>query len=275
MGTVAPAETSTTMTADVKTFVDGVLTGIGAPVNKVTETAMLNWLANEQGGPQLTAFETDKGNPLGVQTVEGAQSGRTGNIQGGVDATVTTLLGGNYAGVVNSFRAGNSVSAINSAIVASTWNRNHYGGLNVFTKTAGGGGGNPLGAGGYLPIAQAGGSGLTGSTPGSSSTPAQSSGTGCNAKGQVWGGIDLKVTSVGGFTYCELKALLGGLAMASGGVLIVVGLATLVVGGLGTKPVSFLGAASGVAPAIQFVKRVAPKRKPKAAPAEETTEEAA
>jgi hypothetical protein len=74
---------------------------------------------------------------------------------------------------------------------------------------------------------------------------AASAGGGCSAKGNVFstGGV----AGVGSFTftYCELKALTGGLLIAAGGIVMVIGFASLIVGGLGGKV-----AKGGLAPTI-------------------------
>jgi len=218
--------TTTSIPANAKVFIDGVLKGIGAPVNAITEQAMLNWLANEQGGSTLPDFTQDQGNPLGVQTSEAASSGSQGNIQGGINATVGNLLGGSYNSLVSAFRAGNSVTAIDAAVVASPWNGSHYGGFTKYIATAGQTGGvgqlGPLNPGG---------------DPGAALAPAVASVTtpvaGCSAKGNVFGeGGFLGIGSFS-FTYCELKALLGALSMAAGATIIVIGMVTLVAGGKG------------------------------------------
>lgn len=100
--------------------------------------------------------------------------------------------------------------------------------------------------------------------------------SGCNTKGNVFstGGV----AGVGSFTftYCELKALLGGLSIAAGGVVMIIGLASLIVGGLGSK-----GARGAVAPTVivaRFAGRQAGRRRSSKAETpreEEETEEAA
>src|ERR1019366_2928403 len=94
--------------ADATTFIDGVLKGIGAPVNANTVQGFVNWLANEQGGPNLTSFEANKGNPLGVMDPAGQAAGKSGNVQAGIQATVNNLLAPDYANLVASFKTGTS-----------------------------------------------------------------------------------------------------------------------------------------------------------------------
>lgn len=227
MGASTPtAAAAPAMAPNVKQFVDGVITGIGAPVNSATETGMLWWLANEQGGPTLSSFSANQGNPLGVMDAAGQASGRSGNIQGGINATVANLLDGNYNGLVAAFRAGDSASAIATQIVASPWNKKRYGGLNTFLSKAGVAKNS---SGMYLPVSQVGPIGAQGPVT-SQGTPAVG---GCADMGDVFsfGGA----LGVGGFSFtaCERKALIGAMAMTAGGFLIVVGLITLVAGGKG------------------------------------------
>jgi hypothetical protein len=130
-----------TIPADAKTFIDGVLKGIGAPINAQTEQGFVNWLANEQGGPNLTAFEANKGNPLGVGNPAGHAAGASGNLQDGIKVTVANLLGGSYNNLVAAFRKGTSSGEINQQVVASIWNTgkpNGYGGIDKFSATANG-----------------------------------------------------------------------------------------------------------------------------------------
>jgi hypothetical protein len=102
--------------------------------------------------------------------------------------------------------------------------------------------------------------------------------SGCNAKGTVFktGGV----AGVGSFsfTYCELKALTGGLMIAAGGVILVIGFASLIVGGLGGKPAkAALGPTVLVAQAAGKLAGASRRRKSPASsePASSEQEEAA
>jgi len=227
---------SQTIPADAKTFIDGVLRGIGAPVNNANEQAMLDWLANEQGGPNLPEFPKDQGNPLGVQTAGGSLAGATGNVQSGIDSTVNTLLGSNYTNLVAAFRTGDSTLGIDQQIVASPWNGAHYGGIRQFLKTAG--------------VAAPTGAVFSTVPPAPGATNEQvveaNSAPGCSAKGNVFGEGGVLGIGSFSFTYCELKALTGGFLMAAGATIIVIGMSTLIIGGLGTKPLTYLGGVTGV-----------------------------
>jgi len=122
--------------ASATQFIDGVLKGIGAPVNGATVQAFTNWLANEQGGPNLTSFEANKGNPLGVMDPAGQAAGKSGDVQAGIQATVANLLGGNYNNLVSAFRKGANSTEIDQQVVASPWNGSRYGGQAKFDATA-------------------------------------------------------------------------------------------------------------------------------------------
>ena len=236
MGTSTAAPAAPPMAANVKQFVDGVLTGVGAPVNAQTEQGMLNWLANEQGGPTLSSFSANQGNPLGVQTASAQAAGRSGNIQQGINATVLNLQGGYYTGLVAALRQGNSAAAIDTQVVASPWNGTHYGGISQYLKTAG----LAKGANGmYLPVG--GQASVNAGTPGGSNpnpNPAgMVSGEGCNSKVGSNSALPHNLFTIPhtstGLTYCQAKAFLGAMAMTAGGFLMVVGLITLVAGGKG------------------------------------------
>jgi hypothetical protein len=269
--------TTTTIPADAKTFADGVLRGIGAPVNSVTESGMYWWLANEQGGPNLTSFEANKGNPLGVMDNAGQTAGHTGDLQGGINATVGNLLagsgpGGYYAGVVSAFRRGTSTMSIANAIVASPWNGNRYGGINTFLKTAGQPGGSAttfIPTGGAAPL-----------TPAQTILSAASTPSGgCGAKVGSNPAIPNMAFTIphtsSGLTYCNVKAIIGAMAMTAGGVVIVIGLSTLIIGGLASKGG---GIGAPVFAAARVVTKTRTARKtlsPTKAAASEATEEAA
>lgn len=123
--------------ASAAQFIDGVLRDIGAPVTATTQQGFIDWLANEQGGPDLTSFEANKGNPLGIQTPEAQAAGKSGNLAQGI-ALTAQLLKSNYAGIVNAFKTAKDPQSIATAVVASPWNGNRYGGVSTFMATAGG-----------------------------------------------------------------------------------------------------------------------------------------
>ncbi len=58
---------------------------------------------------------------------------------------------------------------------------------------------------------------------------------GCGAKGTIFGGQSLVVTSLPKFTYCNLKAITGGLILVAGGVLCVVGIAVIASSAFGPR----------------------------------------
>jgi hypothetical protein len=125
-----------------------------------------------------------------------------------------------------------------------------------------------------------------GDTSGSSTAAAiisaATTSSGCSEKGNVFGeGGFLGIGSFS-FTYCELKALVGGLTLAAGGVVIVIGMASLIVGSLGGKGgVSrAVGTASPLVATAKIAGRAAgaPRRRraartPKAEPTPEPTPE--
>ena len=231
--TTAPP-TAPVLPANAKTFIDGVLHGINAPVNAQTELGMYYWLANEQGGPSLSSFTANQGNPLGVQTASAQAAGRSGNIQEGINATVQNLQGGMYPGLLAALRKGNSASAIALQVVASPWNRHHYGGITTFLNTAGA----PKTKGGmFLPVGGTAGV-AAGSTGGVSSIQPQNfSEAGCAKKVGSNPALPHNLFTIphtsAGLTYCNAKAFIGAMSLTAGGFLIVVGLVTIVAGGKG------------------------------------------
>jgi hypothetical protein len=243
---------TSTIPGNAKQFIDGVLVGIQAPVNAQTEKAMYWWLANEQGGPGLTTFANNQGNPLGVQTSTAQGYGATGNVQGGVNVTVANLLGGNYNNLVAAFRKGTSATAIAQQIVQSPWNGNHYSGITTFLKTAGA---STAGVtqGLLFPVspvvAGSDPSNLAATTPGSNTIAGTSdTGTGCSGKKPVFGGLDIKVTTIGGISACQGKAILGAAALVSGGIIMILGISLVAVGTLGGKGGIAAQVVAGVTP---------------------------
>jgi hypothetical protein len=122
--------------------------------------------------------------------------------------------------------------------------------------------GNALTSGGNTSVAQA---------QAATAAAAASSGEGCSSKGNVFGTGGVAGVGSFSFTYCELKALIGGLTIAAGGVLMVLGVASLLVGAAGTK-----GVKGAVAPAIivsKFAGRTAGKARRKPSESTEPAEE--
>ena len=139
-------------------FIDGVLKKIKAPINSVTVLAMRDWLANEQGGPDLPTFVHNQGNPLGIQTPAAKTSGAKGDLQTAIDLTANEITQ-HYGAIAQAFQAGTSVDDITTQIVGPigglNWNGNNYGGTAVFAATAAGkssGGSASSGGGGGAAI---------------------------------------------------------------------------------------------------------------------------
>jgi hypothetical protein len=127
--------------SDASAFIDGVLKGIGAPVNATTTAAFQTWLENEQGGG-LQTFEQNKGNPLGVQTPEAQAAGKSGDMAQGI-AYTASLLQSSYPSIVTAFKTSTDPTQIAQAIVGSPWNNGKsdgtgYGGLQHFLTVQGG-----------------------------------------------------------------------------------------------------------------------------------------
>lgn len=111
---------------DVTKFAEGVIKELGAPVNSATITAFETWLANEQGS-NWSAFENNKGNPLGIQTPQAQAAGKAGNMAEGIRLTAQLLLNSpDYTDIVKTFRAGNDTVAMENAIINSAWSGGEY-----------------------------------------------------------------------------------------------------------------------------------------------------
>lgn len=102
--------------SDWLSWATGVLQGIGAPVNDTNLSSLWNWTQAEK--PHGAGMSTQWNNPLNTtQNAAGASSVNSvgvkayPDIQTGVQATVETLLNGNYGNIVSNLRG--SVSAPN------------------------------------------------------------------------------------------------------------------------------------------------------------------
>lgn len=110
-------------------FAQGVLRGIGAPVNDVTQAAMLQWMAAEGGHWNNSAHYNPLNSTLGMPG--SGHMAKNPNIkayvdwQQGLEATVRTLTDSNsaygYAKIIDAFRSGSSAGDIYSAIGSSRW----------------------------------------------------------------------------------------------------------------------------------------------------------
>lgn len=136
--------TNATIPPQAKTYIDGVLKRIGAPITANTEKGFTLWLENEQGGTGLPSFTQNQGNPLGIQTPQAQESGKRGDLQTAIALTAQEL-NTNYQGIVDAFKSDAAPEAIGQAIVNTAWNNGQangtgYGGLASFMS---GGANNP------------------------------------------------------------------------------------------------------------------------------------
>jgi hypothetical protein len=116
--TGASSETGGTYSDD---FYAKILTGIGAPVTPENLRLMHAWTQAEGMDPSRNnPFATTQGaagssdiNSVGVKSYPDAQTG--------IDATIQTLLNGNYANIVSGLKSGTDAMAVADAIAASPW----------------------------------------------------------------------------------------------------------------------------------------------------------
>ena len=106
--------------ATVMQFITGVLRDLGVPVTNIAVEGFATWLANEQGS-DWSAFEANKGNPLGIQTAAAQAAGKAGNMAEGIKLTAQLLKTPTYAGIVESFHRAASVEDIATAVMKSDW----------------------------------------------------------------------------------------------------------------------------------------------------------
>ena len=205
-------------------WAESLLRLIGAPVTTGNKQFIYDWELSEGGGGVY--------NPLNQGPVPGQpQLTTTGSQFGGGAANFASWAAGlkgaadylampAYSGIRKNLRANNPVAA-RSALIASPWAASHYGGGAGFSNA-------PLPGG--KPVLPAVGVGA-GST--STATLTAASSPGC-----LLGipSVDLKVTSIGGgciVTKSEGRAVIGGLLLVSGAV--VLGVGALVLVALGFK----------------------------------------
>jgi hypothetical protein len=101
-----------------------LLNAIGAPVTSQNLEAIVSWETAEGGGfgnraafnPLNTTLPMPGSHPI---TAIGVQA-YTSSSQG-LSATVNTLRGGAYRGIIAALKAGNSAQAVERAVAASPW----------------------------------------------------------------------------------------------------------------------------------------------------------
>ena len=129
-GSTTPASENP-IPAAAKQFIDATLKDAKIPINKTSVGAMSTWIQVEQGAG-FTAFEKNKGNPLGIQTPAAQASGAAGTLLEGARLTAQELLTPAYATLRESFLAPNAtIESIATQIVGSSWSRTFYGGMGV------------------------------------------------------------------------------------------------------------------------------------------------
>jgi hypothetical protein len=105
-------------------FAVALLNAIGAPLTSQNLDAIVSWETAEGGGfgnraqfnPLNTTLPMPGSHPI---TIVGVQA-YTSSSQG-LTATVNTLRGGAYRGIVAALKAGNSAQAVERAVAASPW----------------------------------------------------------------------------------------------------------------------------------------------------------
>jgi hypothetical protein len=110
-------------------FAVALLNAIGAPVTSQNLLAIVSWETAEGGGfgnraqfnPLNTTLPLPGSHPItmiGVQAYTSSSQGLT--------ATVNTLRGGAYRGIVAALKAGNSAQAVERAVAASPWGTGNF-----------------------------------------------------------------------------------------------------------------------------------------------------
>lgn len=115
-----PADQAQGQATNTGNFANDVLAGIGAPVTPENVRAIQAWARAEGGTSHNNPLNTTQGAPgatdfnsVGVKTYTSYEQG--------VQATIQTLLNGNYANIIAALKAGNNAMSVANAIAASPW----------------------------------------------------------------------------------------------------------------------------------------------------------
>lgn len=150
------------------------------------------------------------------------------SITQGVSETVTTLTNGYYSAILNDLANNAPFSQFKADVVASPWAGGHYDNGTSFANPG-------------VPVVS-----INGQTLGVNNNTMVGAGNtstaGCNARvnGQPTG-ISIPHTSIYLFNKCQIKALVGGLCVAAGGLTMVLGVAVVVAYGISHTKVGSLG----------------------------------
>lgn len=229
-------------------WVVGILQGIRAPVNQANVLALEFWAQQEGDGVQnnnpFNVADCGAGYvpgscyaqcpPAGDNECDSAYSPifRYATMQDGVNHNVNQFLLSNpgLMPAVEAMQGGESLTniyrALNGYFGQQSWASPTYP-TTLYDYLNGGG------AGPKAPYSSGATSSYTYTSPVGTGANTESGGTsGCAAKGQVFG-FDTVVFGTIGLNHCQLKAILGGLGVVGGGLVMLGGAALLVVGGLG------------------------------------------
>jgi murein DD-endopeptidase MepM/ murein hydrolase activator NlpD len=125
----APTSTTSGALNTPRNFAVALLNAIGAPVTSQNLLAIVSWETAEGGGfgnraqfnPLNTTLQMPGShaiNAVGVQAYTSSSQGLT--------ATINTLRGGAYRGIVAALKAGNSAQAVERAVAASPWGTGNF-----------------------------------------------------------------------------------------------------------------------------------------------------
>jgi len=200
-----------------------LLAKLNAPVNAITLVGLNLWAKSE--GVEATANNplaiTDPNQEFGPDTgtINSAGVASFGSMGDGVDATANFLSAPDYAGIVTALRQGTSLNAIYQAINASPWCRNCQGGdyPNAFVGYTGVSS-VQLGS---IPIFHGGSPSGSGAVTGGAAESAAGFYQ-CNKSTTIIGGGD-SIIHFNILDACQAKALVGGLLIGAGVVVMVFG----------------------------------------------------
>jgi hypothetical protein len=123
-GTSGGSGATVTSGPGLTNFAKAVLSGIGAPATQANINTIIAWAHMEGGGGANNPLNTTLAYGGGT-TFNSAGVKNYANLSIGATATVRTLLGGGYSGIVAALRTGNGACGSNSEFL--TWSGNGYG----------------------------------------------------------------------------------------------------------------------------------------------------
>jgi hypothetical protein len=226
-----PVATQATLTPTNGIWATLVLTDAGLPTTKNNIDNMTVWMTNEE--PATNWW--DRNNPLNASLGTSASDG-TGSYPDLTTAAAQTakmIRQDNMSAIYTALKNDAPPATFGAAVISSPWASSHYGG--IVSRFTGAPPSQNIVAGKGSTAGSGSGAGGLSATPTVGGNPLSASGTGCNAKGKIFGVAGIS------FSYCQGKALVSGLCIGLGGAVALIGIVLVI------KQSSLNGAAKAAA----------------------------